>query len=307
MEPPLVTGGLRPRARPLLAVLGARARAGASTKSASPTRGKTRRAGLPTFTSGLPRRRLNFRGDRRPRTLRCGLLPPVADPGGGISFGCGPAQRGRSTSTPRSPVRRRRGEASGPARDYYSRRLFRFECDHSRRSFDAPRLPGGLGVRCIGPGLIDLAMLTAGRWSAGERDNFAPGVPCGISLIRQGDCVIRQSSWLPSICAAFMSPCSGLAGLPIGRRHPSTLTIGWAKFLRCRTNSAYSSATTHESRTAMPPNRFLIVNADDFGLCQSVNEGIAAAHEKGIVTSASPMVRSAGAAAAVAYARPGPS
>jgi predicted glycoside hydrolase/deacetylase ChbG (UPF0249 family) len=45
--------------------------------------------------------------------------------------------------------------------------------------------------------------------------------------------------------------------------------------------------------------RWLIVNADDLGLSTGVNAGIAEAHERGIVTSASLMVR-AGAAAAAA-------
>jgi predicted glycoside hydrolase/deacetylase ChbG (UPF0249 family) len=48
--------------------------------------------------------------------------------------------------------------------------------------------------------------------------------------------------------------------------------------------------------------RLLIVNADDLGLSEGVNAGIAAAHERGIVTSASLMVRQAAAAAAAAYA-----
>jgi len=44
--------------------------------------------------------------------------------------------------------------------------------------------------------------------------------------------------------------------------------------------------------------RFLVVNADDLGLSASVNDGIFAAHEGGIVTSASLMVRQGAAAAA---------
>jgi len=44
--------------------------------------------------------------------------------------------------------------------------------------------------------------------------------------------------------------------------------------------------------------RALVVNADDLGLCETVNEGIFAAHEGGIVTSASLMVRQAAAPAA---------
>lgn len=49
--------------------------------------------------------------------------------------------------------------------------------------------------------------------------------------------------------------------------------------------------------------RYLIVNADDFGLCRSVNRGIIEASERGIVTSASLMVRQPAAAEAAAYAR----
>jgi predicted glycoside hydrolase/deacetylase ChbG (UPF0249 family) len=47
----------------------------------------------------------------------------------------------------------------------------------------------------------------------------------------------------------------------------------------------------------------LVVNADDFGLSDGVNRGIVEAHERGIVTSASLMVRQPAAAAAADYAR----
>jgi predicted glycoside hydrolase/deacetylase ChbG (UPF0249 family) len=53
--------------------------------------------------------------------------------------------------------------------------------------------------------------------------------------------------------------------------------------------------------------RYLIVNADDFGQSPGVNQGIIAAHERGIVTSASLMVRWPAATAAAAYARQHPS
>jgi len=49
--------------------------------------------------------------------------------------------------------------------------------------------------------------------------------------------------------------------------------------------------------------RALIVNADDFGRSDGINEGVAQAHEQGIVTSASLMVRWPAAAAAAVYAR----
>jgi chitin disaccharide deacetylase len=49
--------------------------------------------------------------------------------------------------------------------------------------------------------------------------------------------------------------------------------------------------------------RFLIVNADDFGLSEGVNRGIIEAHERGIVTSASLMVLKPSASSAAAYSR----
>jgi chitin disaccharide deacetylase len=52
----------------------------------------------------------------------------------------------------------------------------------------------------------------------------------------------------------------------------------------------------------MVAGRYLIVNADDFGQSRGVNRGIIQAHEQGIVTSASLMVRWPAAAEAAAYA-----
>lgn len=48
----------------------------------------------------------------------------------------------------------------------------------------------------------------------------------------------------------------------------------------------------------MSEGRFLVVNADDLGLSEAVNAGVFAAHEDGVVTSASLMVRQAAAPAA---------
>ncbi len=52
--------------------------------------------------------------------------------------------------------------------------------------------------------------------------------------------------------------------------------------------------------------RWLIVNADDFGLTPGINAGIVEAFERGVVTSASLMVRQPAAEAAAAYARAHP-
>lgn len=49
--------------------------------------------------------------------------------------------------------------------------------------------------------------------------------------------------------------------------------------------------------------RIAIVNSDDFGRSHGVNAGVIAAHERGIVTSASLMVRWPAATEAAAYAR----
>lgn len=53
----------------------------------------------------------------------------------------------------------------------------------------------------------------------------------------------------------------------------------------------------------MSTNRYLIVNADDFGQSHGVNRGIIESFENGIVTSASLMVRWPAAVEAAAYAR----
>jgi len=53
----------------------------------------------------------------------------------------------------------------------------------------------------------------------------------------------------------------------------------------------------------MTAGRYLIVNADDFGLTSGINRGIIEAHEHGIVTSASLMVRYPAAEEAAVYAQ----
>jgi predicted glycoside hydrolase/deacetylase ChbG (UPF0249 family) len=52
--------------------------------------------------------------------------------------------------------------------------------------------------------------------------------------------------------------------------------------------------------------RFLIVNADDFGLSRGVNRGVIRAHERGIVTSATLMVCAPAVEEAASYARSHP-
>ena len=59
-------------------------------------------------------------------------------------------------------------------------------------------------------------------------------------------------------------------------------------------------------RQAELRRRLLIVNADDFGMSAGINRGIAEAHERGIVTSTSLMVRWPAAKDAAVYARARP-
>ncbi|MEK0451490.1 MAG: hypothetical protein RL088_3758 [Verrucomicrobiota bacterium] len=56
----------------------------------------------------------------------------------------------------------------------------------------------------------------------------------------------------------------------------------------------------------MTTERKVIVNADDFGLSRGVNRGIIEAHERGILTSTSLMVRQSAAEEAAEYARGNP-
>jgi predicted glycoside hydrolase/deacetylase ChbG (UPF0249 family) len=53
-------------------------------------------------------------------------------------------------------------------------------------------------------------------------------------------------------------------------------------------------------------SRYLIVNADDFGLSPGINRGVVECYERGIVTSASLMVDQPGAEEAAAYSRAHP-
>ena len=56
----------------------------------------------------------------------------------------------------------------------------------------------------------------------------------------------------------------------------------------------------------MTASKYLIVNADDFGQSAGINRGIIKAHERGVVTSASLMVRWPAALVAAQYAREHP-
>src|SRR5438270_5752644 len=65
------------------------------------------------------------------------------------------------------------------------------------------------------------------------------------------------------------------------------------------------SAAARAAAGALPP-RQLIVNADDFGMSEAVNEAIIRAHRQGVLTSASLMVTGEAAAQAVQLAKENP-
>jgi chitin disaccharide deacetylase len=111
-------------------------------------------------------------------------------------------------------------------------------------------------------------------------------------------------------------PCNGWAGLRVGRRPPSTPRTGWVRrwaWLRSwdwrepparhHAGEYAGGCNDRVGPTLNADKRYLIVNADDFGRSPGVNRGVIEAHERGIVTSASLMVRWPAAAEAAAYAR----
>ena len=82
---------------------------------------------------------------------------------------------------------------------------------------------------------------------------------------------------------------------------------------RAATASSRGSASAFDAQTdaahslaSARPARQLIVNADDFGMSEAVNEAIIRAHREGVLTSASLMVTGAAAAQAVRLAKENP-
>ena len=74
---------------------------------------------------------------------------------------------------------------------------------------------------------------------------------------------------------------------------------GSASAFDAQTDAAHSLASAR-------PARQLIVNADDFGMSEAVNEAVIRAHREGVLTSASLMVTGAAAAQAVRLAKENP-
>src|SRR5436190_3388019 len=96
------------------------------------------------------------------------------------------------------------------------------------------------------------------------------------------------------------APVARLLPLPSGYK-PARLVDRLAAAGRARARLEKGSVANCGGVTMI-----LIVNADDFGMTPGVNRGIISAHESGIVTSTSLMVRGAAAAEAVELAREHP-
>ena len=104
------------------------------------------------------------------------------------------------------------------------------------------------------------------------------------------------------------------AALQYCRLHLALQWLGWAA---AWTPPPSTRTTGSATRSSLPrgwgcdavasrlPEPLPIVNADDFGQSPGITRGVIAAHERGIVTSASLMVRWPSANEAAAYARPG--
>jgi chitin disaccharide deacetylase len=98
--------------------------------------------------------------------------------------------------------------------------------------------------------------------------------------------------------------CTGLRVAPSGNRHD----LLFARMARHAFNRKPAGAPPH--RTARQDQhrvKTVTVSADDFGLTESVNEGIERAHRDGILQAASLMVAAPAAADAVRRARANPS
>ena len=129
----------------------------------------------------------------------------------------------------------------------------------------------------IGPGVLDLAAL-ATAWEGADCARIV-----GAYADERGAPVDEED-----LDAARLVLAVQWLGLAEGWEPPREHATDWLA-------EARRGTTIHSVKE-------LVVNADDFGRSEAVNRGVAEAHERGIVTSASLMVRWVAAGAAAAYA-----
>jgi predicted glycoside hydrolase/deacetylase ChbG (UPF0249 family)/aminoglycoside phosphotransferase (APT) family kinase protein len=166
----------------------------------------------------------------------------------------------------------------------------------------------------IGPPAIDLAALVAGDWSDSARDRMVSAYADEMTRLDARPlltsdfattldlCRLHQAVQWVAWSESWQPPPDqsrdwlGEASRLIDTRLSSLSTWAPASHVhRGQTPSAGPQAPAWTKR--------LIVNADDLGFSEGVNRGIVEAHEQGILTSASLMVRQPAAEAAVEVAR----
>jgi predicted glycoside hydrolase/deacetylase ChbG (UPF0249 family)/aminoglycoside phosphotransferase (APT) family kinase protein len=147
----------------------------------------------------------------------------------------------------------------------------------------------------IGPGALDLAALVAG-WDPPEREALIAAYERSMS---QPDPELRRHVSLARLHLALR-----WLALTGDWRPPAEHARDWvAEALDSAADLDRHEGSTPPRRHGVTDARILVVNADDFGASEGVNAGIIEAHQHGIVTSASLMVRGAAVQAAAEYAR----
>ena len=161
--------------------------------------------------------------------------------------------------------------------------------DHST---SPPRIaPVDWEMAGTGSPFLDLAALVSGEWSTAQRRAM-------VDAYRQA-CVqdLSPEEFDHALVAAELLISVQWMGWAEGWQPPAELAGDW------RSNAELTAAVLlGNGSITTRAERGLIVNADDLGLSEGVNRGIFEAHDHGIVTSASLMVRGAAAEAGVAGA-----
>lgn len=149
----------------------------------------------------------------------------------------------------------------------------------------------------VGCPLLDLAALTSGDWEPAERQAMVDAYRSAARL-GLGDDGFEQAMWAARLLVSVQ-----WMGWATGWEPPVDLLNDWSGHA---TEVAEALVGSPVGVRAGGGGREVIVNADDLGLSEGVNRGIFEAHDHGIVTSASLMVRGAAAdeAALGASARP---
>lgn len=156
--------------------------------------------------------------------------------------------------------------------------------------------PAGAGTRIVpldwetvgvGCPLLDLAALTSGDWEPWERlameDAYRQTAPVELD----------DAGFERARCAAELVVSVQWMGWASGWQPPVDQITDWLGHATAVAEALVGSPPMHRGAAVahQAARRTVIVNADDLGLSEGVNRGIFEAHDHGIVTSASLMVR----------------